>query len=130
MYALQSLPFGWKHSPSRAQAILAAYLVEHYPGSVVVIYYADDVLIARRCPGQVKSQTEATKLSLEQAGWVVSPKSKREPSSTTQWMGKVVGGQRMPPLHTPSLTIVIATPRRPPLPVLWWTDLIAALQML
>ena len=30
--------------------ILAAYLVEHYPGSVVVIRYADDILIEGKCP--------------------------------------------------------------------------------
>ena len=28
VHALRSLPFGWKHSPSMAQAILATYFVE------------------------------------------------------------------------------------------------------
>ena len=92
IYALQALSFGWKHSPSMAHAILAAYLVERYPGSVVVIQYAGDVLVAGRCPDQVRDQAAATKTSLEHADWVVSPKSKLEPSLTTWWMGKVVGG--------------------------------------
>ena len=77
------LPFGWKHSPSMAKAILAVYLVEHYAGSVVVIQYADDVLVAGRCHEQVGSQAAATKVDLERVGWVASPKSRLEPEFTT-----------------------------------------------
>ena len=75
-----------------AQAILGAYLVERSPGFVVVIQYANDVLIVGRCPDQVRSQAAATHLSVGQARWVVSLKSRLEPTFTTQWMGKVVGG--------------------------------------
>ena len=32
VYALHSEPFGWKHCPSMAQAILAAFLVEYSQG--------------------------------------------------------------------------------------------------
>ena len=104
VYALQSLPFGWKHSPSMAQAILAAYLVEYFPGSVVVIQYADDVLVAGRHPSSVRQQALRTKADLEKAGWVVSPKSSLDPSDRVKWMGKVVGGdqggvQNAPPLQ-------------------------------
>ena len=80
VYALQSLPFGWKHSPSMAQAILAAFLVEYFPGSVVVIQYADDVLVAGKHSSSVRQQALRTKADLEKAGWVVSPKSSLDPS--------------------------------------------------
>ena len=76
-----------------AQAILAAYLVEHYPGLAAVIQYVDNVLVAGRCPNEVKSQITTTKLDVEQAGRVVSPKPKLEPCSTAKWMGKQVWGQ-------------------------------------
>ena len=66
VYALQSLPFGWKHSPSMAQAILAAYLVEYFPGSVVVIQYADDMLVAGRRSSSVRQQALRTRAVV---GW-------------------------------------------------------------
>ena len=94
VYALQSLPFGWKHSPSMAQAILAAFLVEYFPGSVVVIQYADDLLVAGRHSSSVRQQALRTKADLERAGWVVSPKSSLDPSNRVKWMGKVVGGDQ------------------------------------
>ena len=94
VYALQSLPFGWKHSPFMAQAIGAAYLVEFFPGSVVVIQYADDVLVAGRHSVSVRQQALCPKADLENAGWVVSPKSCLDPSNRVKWMGKVVGGDQ------------------------------------
>ena len=81
VYALQSLPFGWKHSPSMAQAIRVAYLVEYFPGSVVVFQYEDDVLVAGRHSVSVRQQALCTKADLEKAGWVVSPKSCLDPSN-------------------------------------------------
>ena len=103
VYALQSLPFGWKHSPSMAQAILAAYLVEYFPGSVVVIQYADDVLVAGRHSSSVRQQALRTKADLEKAGWVVSPKSSLDPSDRVKWMGKVVGGDQGGVQNAPAL---------------------------
>ena len=70
---------------------------------MVVIQHADDVLVVGRCQEQVRLQTMNTKMDLEQAGWVVSPKSKLEPQLTTQWMGKVVGGQKGGVENAPSL---------------------------
>ena len=94
VYALQSLPFGWKHSPSMAQVILAAFLVEYSPGSVVVIQYADDVLVTGKHSSSVRQQALRTKADLERAGWVVSPKPSLDPSDHVKWMGKVVGGDQ------------------------------------
>ena len=103
VYALQSLPFGWKHSPSMAQAILAAFLVEYFPGSVVVIQYADDVLVAGRHSSSVRQQALRTKADLEKAGWVVSPKSSLDPSDRVKWMGKVVRGDQGGVQNAPTL---------------------------
>ena len=103
VYALQSLPFGWKHSPSMAQAILAAFLVEYFPGSVVVIQNADDVLVASRHSSWVRQQALRTKADLEKAGWVVSPKSSLDPSNRVKWMGKVVGGDQGGVQNAPAL---------------------------
>ena len=103
VYALQSLPFGWKHSPSMAQAILAAFLVEYFPGSVVVIQYAYDVLVASRHSSSVRQQALRTKADLEKAGWVVSTKSSLDPSDRVKWMGKVVGGDQGGVQNAPAL---------------------------
>ena len=86
-----------------AQAIWAAFLVEYFPGLVLVIQYADNVLVPGRHSSSVRQQALRTKADLEKAGREVSSKSSLDPSDRVKWMGKVVGGDQGGVQNAPAL---------------------------
>lgn len=102
VFAIPSLAFGWSHSPVLAQMILGMYLANVNPGTVVIIQYVDDILLVSMSRDVLERTTISTVATLEDAGWIMSPKSVVEPSCSVVWMGKDIEGSLLTIANRPS----------------------------
>ena len=55
--------------------MLAAYLTLHFPGGVILIQYADDILLVSVDAHHIRVQTTMLMDKMRTAGWVISTKS-------------------------------------------------------
>ena len=92
-YVVHSLPFWWAHSPIIAIENLARFLILTHPGQVILIQYLDDVLLLSTDANVLRWDTKQLVPDLVEGGWVVSPKSVVEPSTSITWMGKSINGE-------------------------------------
>ena len=82
------LPFGWKYSPILCQRILQFFLSDLKPGQILILHYLDDFMVLGVDRGQVQLVTVSVVEMLEDKGFLVSPKSKLEPTQELTWLGK------------------------------------------
>ena len=93
VYGFLGLPFGWAHGPALAPEIQGMFLSVQHPCEIIAIRHLDDVLMFSTNHGLPQHDAHHLAQSLEQAGWIVSPKSELTPTPEIQWMGKCINGQ-------------------------------------
>ena len=87
------LPFGWTHSPVIATELLTKMLAKFNMPGIRPVQYVDDILVYGFNRGQVKEAQQQLWTLLEEDGWLCSPKSQLEPTTTIDWMGKELDGK-------------------------------------
>ena len=92
-YVVNSLPFGWAHSPVITIENVARFLILAHPSQVILIQYLDDVVLVSTDSNVLRWDTRQLVEDLVEEGWVVSPKSVVEPSTSITWMGKTIKGE-------------------------------------
>ena len=91
-YAIPSLPFGWAASPNMAIEVLATYLTLHFLSDTILIQYVDDILLVYADPHRLYLKTIMLAGDLNEAGWIVSPKSQVIPTRDLFRMGNELRG--------------------------------------
>ena len=87
---LDCLPFGWDKAPWLGQSIHSQQIdTVDNPDYVDTNIYLDDGLAAHTDPSVLSTFMEATYTTLQQAGFVMSPKSEPEPTLTKTFIGKL-----------------------------------------
>lgn len=95
-YTLLCLPFGWTHAPAIAQRVIHHHLSQSrifqplIHDSAHTIQYLDDIALLASSQTILKAHIEATSTCLQQAGFLLSPKSLLEPQPATTFIGKLV----------------------------------------
>ena len=93
VWGFHNLPFGWTHSPVIATGLLAKTLAKFAMPDIWPVQYVDDILVYRLDRDRVREAGRKLWGLLESDGWLCSPKSQLEPSTTIDWMGKKLDGQ-------------------------------------
>ena len=88
-YAIVRVPFGWHQAPGLVQHLIDRVLSSLPPTAVLVIQYLDDILVVGPRL-DVQDMARRAAAALEQAGYIISPKSELEPTKLITWMGKRV----------------------------------------
>ena len=88
-----SKPTVWMaHNLALAHELIGIYLSVQHPNTVVTVQYPDDMLKFGTEPNILRGDTIQLAGNMETCGLEVSPKSKLEPTTCIQWMGKHVDG--------------------------------------
>ena len=86
-YAIVRVPFGWHQAPGLVQHLIDRVLSSLPPSAVLIIRYLDDILFVGPRP-DVQDMAQRAFAALEQAGYIVRPKSELGPTKLITWMGK------------------------------------------
>ena len=90
-YALVRVPFGWHQAPGLVQHLIAAVLSQLSDTQVVIVHYLDDILFVGRDMLITTQVARDTAAHLARQGFLVSPKSVVDTTSSLTWMGKQLG---------------------------------------
>ena len=88
VWGFHSLPFGWTHSLVIATELLAKTLEKFSMPGIRPVQYVDDILVYGFDKRRVREAGKQLWKLLEGDGWLCSPKSQLEPTTTIDWMGK------------------------------------------
>ena len=84
-----SLPFGWKYSAVIRQRPVRGIVSRALEGMPVTWHvYVDDVLVTARSKGMAASVIRKAAAAMRDTGFIISPKSKMEPSTEITFLGK------------------------------------------
>ena len=79
VFCMSRMPFGWKHSPLFCQTALGHIARPLIPEGCLLFHYLDDFLILGADPVRLCAVTERVVKALEEASFIVSGKSTRDP---------------------------------------------------
>ena len=88
-YAIVRVPFGWHQAPGLVQHLIDRVPSSLPPTAVLILQYLDDILFVGP-HRDVQDMACRAATALEQAGYIISPKSELEPTKLITWMGKRV----------------------------------------
>ena len=95
-YTLLCLPFGWTHAPAIAQRVIQHHLSNHLssrissPDRTHTIQYLDDIALIASSPVALAAHIHDSCSVLQQAGFLISPKSTLAPQPATTFIGKQI----------------------------------------
>ena len=83
------LPFGWKYSPAIYQRLVAGIVTRALRGTHTSWdVYLDDILSIARRPWEAHQGAQRVVEALQNAGFIISPKSELEPATCITFLGK------------------------------------------
>ena len=88
MYAILRVLFGWHQAPGLVLHVIATLLQHVDKEAVIVIQSLDNILCVSHDHTRLLTVTQTIVNTLQQAGFLIGPKSVLTPVQRTGWMGK------------------------------------------